>query len=298
MHESQPDPTPTQSLRSSSTRPSTKPKNTEHHYHLANISRFKPEKMEKIVPVRQRPGTLPNFSMSIAKTKEESIEKDNEMFPTSRMIYTNGLGFKGAIGAAAVVFVDSTKRAQLYYQLGPDTEHTVFEGELVAIILGLHLSCNVLGTRSRINLSIDNQAILKTMNNNCPQSAQYLIDKIKRRISKIHKEEKEKRIRQNAVNQPEMEVSLTWVAGHMGSIGNEAADKLAKTEAEYGSSSNDLLPPFLRKTLPTSLSAVKQQIDSDTKKKTKKWRKRSKGNRRLKVIDPTIPPAKNIETDS
>ncbi len=159
----------------------------------------------------------------------------------------------------------------------------------MAIILGLHLSCNVLGVCNCINLSIDNQVMLKMMNNNCPQSAQYLIDKIKCRISKIHEEEKEKRIRQNAVNQPEMEVSLTWVAGHMGSIGNEAADKLVKTAAKYGSSSNDLLPPFLRKILPTSLSVVKQQINGDMKKETKTWWKRSTQYRRIKFIHPTLP---------
>ena len=264
-------------------------------HHLANISRFEPNKMEKIAPTRQRPGTLPDFSTSIAETKEESIEKDNEMFPNGRMIYTDGSGFRGAIGAAAVLFVDGEKKGHLRYQLGPDTKHTVFEGELVAILLGLHLSRSAIGIRDRINLSIDNQATLKTMNNNRSQSAQYLIDEIKRKIRKIHEEEKEKRIRQNAVNQPEMEISLTWVAGHSGSMGNEAADEQAKTAAEFGSSSNDLLPPFLRKGLPDSLSAVKQQIDSDTKRETKSWWKRSRRYKTIKFIDPTFPSSKYIE---
>ena len=152
----------------------------------------------------------------------------------------------------------------------------VFEGELVAIILGLHLSCYTIGIHNHISLNIDNQVTIKTMANNCLQSAQYLIDKIKCDITKIHKEDKAKRIRQNAANQPEMEITLSWIAGHMDSKGNKAADEQAKIAAEFGSSNNDLLPPFLHRNLPDSLSAIKQQIDNEMKKETLAWWKRSK----------------------
>src|SRR5258706_2347344 len=178
-------------------------------HHLANMAKFKPGEMEKMNATRQRPGTTPNFSTFIAETKEKSVENDNELFPISRMIYTDGSGYKGAIGAAAVAFANGTKIAELRYQLGPDTRHMVFEGELVAIILGLHLSRNIIGIRECINLNIDNQATIKTMSNNRPQSAQYLIDEIKQDIGKIHNEEKAKRIRQNVTNRPEIEVTLT-----------------------------------------------------------------------------------------
>src|SRR5258706_9659200 len=143
-------------------------------------------------------------------------------------------------------------------------------------------------------LNIDNQETIKTLNNNHPQSAQYLIDKIKRDISTTHEEEKAKRIRQNAVNLVDMEITHTWIVGDMGSTGNEAADELAKQAAEFGSSSDDLLPPFLRRTLPTSLSAAKQQINDDTKSETKAWWKRSKRYRRIKSIDPSFPSSKYI----
>ena len=131
-----------------------------------------------------------------------------------------------------------------------------------------------------------------------PKSAQYLIDRIKRDISRIHEEEKTKRIRQNAMNRPAMEISFTWIAGHKGSIGNEAADELAKQAAEFGSSNNDLLPPFLRRKLSDSLSAVKQQIDNDTKQETKTWWKRSKRYRRIRFIDSSFPSPKYIQATS
>ena len=211
------------------------------------------------------------------------------------MIYTDGSGFKGAIGVAVVAFTGDIKTAELCYQLGLETKHTVFEGELVAIILGLHLSWQVLGTQEHINLNIDNQATIKMMSNNCLQPAQYLIDKIKCDIHKLHREEKAKRIRQNMANQPEMEINLTWIAGHQGSIGNNAADELVKLAAEFGSSNTDLLPPFLCRNLPDNLSAVKQQISNNTKKETKVWWKRSKCYKWIKFIDSSLPSLKYIQ---
>src|SRR5258706_504953 len=95
-------------------------------HHLANMAKFKPEEMEKMNTTRQQPGTMPNFSTFIMETKEKSMENDNKLFPISRMIYTDGSGYKGAIGAVAVAFANSTKIAELQYQLGPDTRHTVF----------------------------------------------------------------------------------------------------------------------------------------------------------------------------
>jgi hypothetical protein len=103
-------------------------------------------------------------------------------------------------------------------------------------------------------------------------------------MTKLHAEEKAKRIRQKAELQPDMKIALTWVAGHEGSIGNEAVDKLAKEAPEFESSNMDLLPPSLRRILHTSLSVVK----STTKRKMK----RKCGGREAnatKGLSPSIP---------
>ena len=264
-------------------------------HHLAKSSDFNPANVEKIRPTRLRPGEYPDFVSSIADTKEAAIATDKAQFGRGKRIYTDGSGYKEQVGASAVLFTNGKKTAALRYRLGPLTEHTVFEGELVGIILGFHLAQSINGPRTRINFSIDNQATIKTLDGNEPQPAQYLIDEIKRDISNLHTEETTRRERLDIINTQKMEIAFTWVAGHMGSVGNEAADELAKHAAIHGSSGKNRLPKFLRKGLPISLSAIKQRISEETKKETKAWWKRSKRYRRIKSIDPSLPSGKFIK---
>jgi hypothetical protein len=52
------------------------------------------------------------------------------------------------------------------------------------------------------------------------------------------------------------EITLNWVMGHMGSVGNEEPDRLAKEAAEIGSSDINQLPLRLCNLQPISLSAT------------------------------------------
>ena len=264
-------------------------------HHLAKSSNYIPSKVEKIGPTRLRPGEQPDFETLIAISKEAAIADDQADFGKGKRIYTDGSGYEGQVGASAVMFINGRKTAALRYRLGPLMEHTVFEGELVGIILGFHLARSINGTRNRISFSIDNQATIKTLDGNDPQPAQYLIDKIKEDISSFHAEETAKRERLNIINPQKSEIIFTWVAGHMGSVGNEAADELAKYAAIHGSSGKNRLPTCLRRGLPISLSAIKQKISDITKCDTKEWWKRSKRYRRIKSIDPSLPSGKYIK---
>src|SRR5260370_29826160 len=80
----------------------------------------------------------------------------------------------------------------------------------------------------------------------------------------------------------------------MGSIGNEAADKLAKAATEFRSSNNNLLPKLLKNCLPCSLSTTKQNIEQNTSNDTKQWWKCLKCYRWINAIDPTLPSKKHI----
>jgi len=168
-------------------------------HHLAKASMIDPSKIEKITPARFRPGTQPDFSIYIAASKEESLNTDRALFEQGIRVYTDGSGYEGQIGASAVLFINGRRSAELRHRLGPETQHTVFEGELV---LGLHLVRRINGTRDNINLNIDNQVTIKMLRTNKPQPAQYLIDKIKCDITRLHVEETARRLLNNE-NRPE-----------------------------------------------------------------------------------------------
>ena len=236
-------------------------------HHLASISSINPGNLEKIRTQRYKPSDRTPFRANIAEMKEESIKWDKENFNRGMKIYTDGSGQKGVIGAAAILYINSTKRGKLYHQLGTARQHTVFEGELVALILGLHLAKEHIKTYPDINISINNQAAIKSIGNNRAQPAQYIIDEIKSMIRELVEEGQCGNHNNCFINTP-TSITLTWVAGHMNSLGNEAVDKLAKAATKFGSSSTNLLPQFLRNNLPISVSATKQHIKTTTKNKT------------------------------
>jgi hypothetical protein len=108
------------------------------HY-LFHRTSIKPNALEKITPYRQPPNHEKRHNIKIAPSKEEAIRWEQRNRENDIMIYTDGSGCDGGIGAAAVLYRKGVKKKHLQRHLGPDTEHTVYEGELVGILLALHL---------------------------------------------------------------------------------------------------------------------------------------------------------------
>ena len=154
-------------------------------HHLAGQACFDPTRMEIIRPTGYRPGTQPTIPTYIAESKERAIEIDRESFGNGIKIYTDGSGYKGNIGAAAILYINSTKTDELRYQLGTDQQHTVYEGELTAIILGMHLAHQVASDQPDITINIDNQATIRTMNSTQQRSSQYLVDIVRGDIANL-----------------------------------------------------------------------------------------------------------------
>ena len=119
------------------------------------------------------------------------------------------------IGASAV----TTSISDQAY-LGPDTQCTVFAGELYGILLASHIAYLIIQIEKRRNagtpiVSIDNQAALKRISN--PQQ---------QRTRAKHREKNHQPDR--LLVTPTNPVKLHWIPANKNIKGNEAADRAAK----------------------------------------------------------------------
>lgn len=111
---------------------------------------FKPEDIEISAPFLAPPWWTPP-STTITSSKEQAISQHNTAIQTSTSqgllpIYTDGSGINGKIGASAV----TTSISDQAY-LGPDTQYTVFAGELYGILLALHIVYFIIQIEKRRN---------------------------------------------------------------------------------------------------------------------------------------------------
>ena len=96
-------------------------------------------------------------------------------------IYMDGLGYKGNIGAAAII---PKTGASLRFNLGKETRHTIFKGELIGILLALTL-LEASSLADTVLITLDNQAAIQALQGNHMQPSQYLLNEIHLAIHNI-----------------------------------------------------------------------------------------------------------------
>ena len=149
------------------------------HY-LFFITGINPNTTETISPYRWHPTYKPTMSTIIDNDTKRALQTASTAHHITQFkVYCDGSRYQGGAGAAAILYDGNTAAKSLYLHIGPANEHTVYETELVGIILALHLlvliTCLITST---IIIGLGNQATIKSLNNQKPKPAHYLLDQI------------------------------------------------------------------------------------------------------------------------
>lgn len=220
------------------------------------------------------------ITVIIDKSREESIRNEGREKAWYR-IYSDGSGQNGKAGAAAILMEGDNPlpTRTLCYHLGLLSRHTTYEAEAVGAILATHLIKLIPASVTEENEIIhyvDNQSIIKALQAHKGKTGQYLIENYRKHAQSIT---------QNTNNS----ITLRWISAHSGVPGNEAVDEEAKRAVEGESSSNELLPRFLRRTLPASKATIKQAKAEEIKRRWNENWVSSPRHDHMKKVDPSHP---------
>ena len=246
---------------------------------------IKPALLESLRTTGGNPATSHKrpFKVDIAVNKDASVTADAEGTENIK-VYSDGSAQEGKVGAAAVLIRPGKNTRKLHFHLGSIEHHTVFEAELVGLLLGLHL-IKTEKSRTSYALGADNQAAITAAATPSNKSGHYLADHFLTAAFNLRK-------RNGTAN---YSLTLRWTAGHVNIEGNELADEEAKSASEGTTSEANALPRLLRKPLKHNKSAAKQ----DHKKKitnawTKEWQNSPRVHR-FKQIDSSLPSLKFLK---
>ncbi|KAL1739249.1 hypothetical protein HDZ31DRAFT_49687, partial [Schizophyllum fasciatum] len=108
-------------------------------HELLEMYSLRPDVVETVFPAKCPPAYSPAHTTTIAEDDKASKRMDDADHSTYR-VYTDGSGFNGSAGAAAVIY----KRGQgeirsVRYHLGSLKRYGTYEAELVGMALGIHL---------------------------------------------------------------------------------------------------------------------------------------------------------------
>ena len=195
------------------------------------------------------------------------------------IIYSDGSGFEGNVGSAAVTH-DDTGRLTRRLHLGKLAHHTVYESEVVGIMLAADIIREIRLTKN-VAILLDNQAAIRSLDKRKSHSGQHLVLAAQNELTNI------------AISFPDIEITVAWIPGHSDVDGNEEADREAKDAALGFSSTLHDPAEVLLDPIPISVAALK----ADAKKRvTLEWERRwkkSKQRRKIAHFD-RMPPSNAI----
>ena len=193
-----------------------------HRSNLENILQQFPymaTQIETIEPYIRPPWWLSKIQIKMSPSKEDAKALHNEIQeltgPTTAVIYTDGSGIEGKIGAA---IYSLTMDKVAHQHLGTETQHNVFIAEVTALKMAAEIMQED-HSYTDCHIYTDSQASIKAIENPQQQSGQAIIQDFLNCIDDV------------AAKHPGLQFTIIWIPGHAEIDGNERADAEAKKAA-------------------------------------------------------------------
>ena len=125
--------------------------------------------------------------MKISPTKEIALNIAQKNYCTVKYkVYYDGSCYKGGVGAAAILYKNNRPLETCRFKLGTAEEHTIYEAELVGIILALYLLTSIIHQITHlVIISLNNQAAIRALTNQTAKPSHSLLDLIIAAVEKL-----------------------------------------------------------------------------------------------------------------
>jgi len=209
--------------------------------------------LETIRPYIRPPWRQPQANVQIQLTKKAAKSRHDEITchpdPQTMYIYTDGSGINGHVGAAAY---SPTLNTTSHQYLGEENSFNVFAAELTAIDLAMEMIKTSKTSHKKHIIFTDSQAATKAVFKPKRQSGQQIIQGILYKLETL------------ALANPNLNLTIEWIPGHMDIPGNERADAEAKKAAKE---KGKLGKPFQHRGLKSSQNQnIEAKISSQARK--------------------------------
>lgn len=255
-------------------------------HELAQSLPMDPDKIEMVPVVRINPANRSKtpFQVSIPATKEESKIIDRSAREEIK-VYTDGSIHRDKVGAAAVMYRKGKRTRTLRLHLGAASDHTIYEAELVGLLMGIYMIKTEKKGKTACAIGADSQAAIQALESELTSPGQHLAAEFLDLARQVALSRSGGTRDGNSYK-----LTVRWTAGHIGIKGNESADSEAKKAVAGLSTARADLPPYVRKTIKSSISALKQAHNKTANEKWKAEWEASDRYKRLPTSD-TVPPA-------